>query len=73
MQTTLSARRPQGFSLVELLIVITILGVIAALTFVSFSDIGESARVTTAQSQAQRIASVFAAGFATWQRVQDRK
>ena len=57
--------RLHGFSLVELLVVIAVIGILAAITIPSFSNIFENSSESTAKNQAQRIASVYAAGIAT--------
>ena len=65
MKTTPPTKRPRGFSLVELLVTIGVLGVLSALALASMSNITGEAAVTTAKSQAQRIVSTFGAGMAT--------
>ncbi len=55
----------RGFSLVELLVVIAVLGIISAIAVVSLSGVNENSSVAAAQRQAQQIASVFGAGSAT--------
>lgn len=66
MQTrTYSQRHRRGFSLVELLIVVAVIGIIAAMAVLTATNTNKNARVTAAQAQAQRIASVFAAGMGT--------
>ena len=57
-------RKPRGFSLVELLTVIAIIGVLAGISLAAMSGVNEAASKTTAQAQAQRIASVFNSGIA---------
>ncbi len=65
MKTTPSTKRPRGFSLVELLVTIGVLGVLSALALASMSNVTGNTAVTTAKSQAQRIVSTFGAGIAT--------
>lgn len=48
-----------GFSLVEMLVVIAIIGIIAAIAIPNIGNINDSAKVATAQRNAQQIASVW--------------
>lgn len=52
----------RGFSLVELLIVIVVLGIISSIALASMSNVNTTSRTVVAQAQAQRIAGTFAAG-----------
>ena len=65
MKSISKQRSKRGFSLVELLVVIAVLGIISAIAVVSLSGVNENSRVATAKRQAQQIASVFGAGSAT--------
>ncbi|WP_038162785.1 prepilin-type N-terminal cleavage/methylation domain-containing protein [Verrucomicrobium sp. BvORR106] len=59
----------QGFSLIEMLVVIAVIGVIAAIAIPSISGISDAATKTKDQRNAQNIVSVFQAGVAagaTW-------
>lgn len=62
MKMNRKRRSPRGFSLVELLIVIVILGIVSSIALASMSGVNTTSRVTVAQTQAQRIAATFAAG-----------
>ena len=53
-----------GFSLVEMLVVIAVIGVIAAIAIPNIGNINDSARLTTAQRNAQSAASVYSSGLA---------
>lgn len=57
-----SKGRVQGFSLVELLVVIAVIGILAGVAIPALSNINETSRKVKAQKQAQNIASVFASG-----------
>lgn len=59
-----SDRRFKGFSLVELLVVIGVIGVLIALLFPAFSRVRESARATTCLSNLRQIGTA-AAAYAT--------
>jgi type IV pilus assembly protein PilA len=50
----------KGFSLVEMLVVIAVIGIIAAIAVPNIGRINDSAKEATARRNAQNIASVFA-------------
>ena len=60
--TSLSHKLKQGFSLVEMLVVIAVIGVIAAIAVPQIGNLTSSAKTARDQRNAQSISSVFAAG-----------
>jgi prepilin-type N-terminal cleavage/methylation domain-containing protein len=51
-------RKDHGFTIVELLVVIVVIGILAAITIVSYTGITARAKTTQAQSNAQTVQSV---------------
>jgi len=62
--TNLKKNIKQGFSLVEMLVVIAVIGVIAAIAIPNIGNVNAAAKNAKDQRNAQSIASVFAAGSA---------
>lgn len=51
-----TAARPNGFTIVEMLIVIVVIAILAAITMVTYNGIQQHARITTTQSEMQSVA-----------------
>ncbi len=66
MRTHLNAVKSpfRGFSLVEMLTVISVIGIIASIAIPNIGSISNSAKTATRQRNAQSIVSMFAAGSA---------
>lgn len=62
--TSLKNQIAQGFSLVEMLVVIAVIGVIAAIAIPSIGNLNDSAKTAKDQRNAQNVVSVYQAGLA---------
>ncbi|MCB1203177.1 MAG: prepilin-type N-terminal cleavage/methylation domain-containing protein [Verrucomicrobiae bacterium] len=60
MKLNLAKNLRKGFSLVEMLVVIAVIGIIAAIAVPNIGRINDSAKEATARRNAQNVASVFA-------------
>lgn len=56
MNTWRKLKAEQGFTIVELLIVIVVIGILAVISFVAYSNIQQSARASVAQNTTQQVA-----------------
>ncbi|MFT4549512.1 MAG: prepilin-type N-terminal cleavage/methylation domain-containing protein [Pseudoalteromonas tetraodonis] len=64
MKTTLKKNVKAGFSLVEMLVVIAVIGIIAAIAVPTIGSITKQANTNKAKRNAQNLASVFASAVA---------
>lgn len=63
-QLTIKHTAPKGFSLVEMLVVIAVIGIIAAIAIPNIGSVSGSAKTATAQRNAQSIVSLYQYGTA---------
>lgn len=69
IQNIKSIRKDRGFTIVELLVVIVVIGILAAITMVSYTGVTAKANTTKALSNAQSaatVAQVYYADSGTW-------
>lgn len=61
MKNALTSRKQTGFTIVELLIVIVVIGILAAITIVAFNGIQQRARNTARAQEAKQWQTIFTA------------
>jgi type IV pilus assembly protein PilA len=58
MLNNIKTRRDSGFTIVELLIVVIVIGILAAITIVAYSNISNRAKQSTAKANAESVQKV---------------
>jgi MSHA pilin protein MshA len=66
MMNQMAARKEKGFTLIELVMVIVILGILAAFALPRFADLGGDARTSSIQGAAGAVKSAAAIAHSAW-------